>query len=624
MLSLEEAIDNPPGRIEDLAVKCKEIKDSVGVLKNGTSPSPCFGTINKDNEVNSENKMVSHDQTESVLSRWTDRPSIHSFMNAIASLSMKKHQMELQQHAQHNKLIFDQIQLLQQGQKMITKQPLNNNQDVEGLSYSQKQTNQQQQQQTHVTSHPAKTISTHSPNKQASTPTSNAPSETKPKFRKVMEGGVLVSVPVTKRHTPGSGKTIDLMPKADSGVVTNSDNAVGYILDDILARSQENKKVHINSQRKVISKTEACQRKEKQDAISHDTGETITTYRLRSRHNTHNDNMKGNNPLDARIKKDNSNEIQQMTRGKNTVTNSSDGKNISTISMPALQNVDINPPAGIQMSCQIQTDDTVSASVIEKNLVENNKNIEMENFPISNRKMSMAALVTNGGLSADLGSCQNNSQFLANQEEYFVSDELDSLKPNSSGQEQTENVMSNSDNEEDFTNSLVIDEGSDNEINTGCTQRSRKRQHYSTSLSSSESSSEEVHVSVFDRMRNFSENSQTRKNVQSSCTDLGNNKDQLPIVLQEQSSLVHTNTFLKETNDIKRKEANELEVKQTGNKECSTEANESTKRNEFDHESKDKDEKKTKQRMNHTVSICSFRPLSHVYYIITYVHQIPL
>jgi hypothetical protein len=387
--SLEEAVDCPPALIGDSS---KGTNDNIQFCKNGASPSS--GKITKGTKLNSEKNSESEARNESVLSRWSDRASIQSFMNAISTLSAKKQQMEFQQQ-QQNKEIFDKFRLFMQQQQ------LERNQDQKT---QQKQQQQQQQQQQILTLNPLQqqqpilTLNTLQ-QQQQQTPlleqnVTNALVQTKPKVRKVMKGGVLVSMPVSVRHPPG-GNGIEHSPRGESGPVTNHDKGVGFgsgnILDDILARSQGSKETSVVARKKVvISKTIADKGKGKQ-AAGHKTGETVTTNELWSRPSIDNENIMLNDSSDSKnIHKtgEAANALRRSVRNGHaiTVSDSSDGKNINinlslTISMPGheQQKAEIKHTTTIKKPSLAQTDNIVldgSGSFVERSNVVESSNDE--------------------------------------------------------------------------------------------------------------------------------------------------------------------------------------------------------------------------------------------------------
>ena len=178
-----------------------------------------------------------------------------------------------------------------------------------------------------------------------------------------MKGGVLVSMPVNARHTPG-GSNVEQTPRGHSGSVDEGMVfGSGNILDDILARSQRNKEQSpIARKKSVASKTVAKKQ---------------TSYALRSNQSNDNDSVTVSNTSDKR----NIHTIGETvtTPGKNvrnisaiTVSDSPDGKNINinlslTISMPGeeQQKAEIKHAATVKMPSPGQPDD-VTRSLNDK------------------------------------------------------------------------------------------------------------------------------------------------------------------------------------------------------------------------------------------------------------------
>ncbi|CAB3981100.1 Hypothetical predicted protein [Paramuricea clavata] len=391
--SLEEAINCPPALIGDSS---KGTNDNIQFCKNGASPFS--GKSTKGTKLNSEKNSESEARNESVLSRWSDRASIQSFMNAISTLSAKKQRVEFQQQ-QQNKEIFDKFRLFMQQQQLERNQDQkaqqNQQQQQQSLTLNQQQQQQQQQQ-------PILTLNTLQQQQQQLQQQQQTPSpeqnitlvQTKPKVRKVMKGGVLVSMPVSARHPPG-GRGIEQPPRGESGPVTNHDKGVGFgsgnILDDILARSQGNKETSVVARKKVvISKTIADKGKGKQVA-GHKTGETVTTNELRNMPSIDNENITVSDSPDSKnIHKtgETTNAFRRSVRNEHavTVSDSSDGKNINinlslTISMPGQeqQKAEIKHTTTIKKPSLAQTDNIVldgSGSFVERSNVVESSNDE--------------------------------------------------------------------------------------------------------------------------------------------------------------------------------------------------------------------------------------------------------
>jgi hypothetical protein len=136
-----------------------------------------------------------------------------------------------------------------------------------------------------------------------------------------MKGGVLVSMPVNARHPPG-GRDMKQAPREEGGPVIKHDMGVmfgsGNILDDILAR--ENTIV-------------AQKADEGKQLASYKTGETMTTYELRSRPRNCNkvSDLSDNKNMDKAGETTTANALGRSVRNENTITvsDSPDGKNIN-------------------------------------------------------------------------------------------------------------------------------------------------------------------------------------------------------------------------------------------------------------------------------------------------------
>ncbi len=336
-LSLEEAIECPPALFAESTAKSKASNEGIQFCKNGASPFS--GENTKGTKLDSEKNSPSEARNESVLSRWSDRASIQSFMSTISSLSAKKQEMEIQQQ-QQNREIYDQFRLfMQQGQQMLAKQQLDMNRDEESMPQKQQQQKMEQQQQQllqqqqsnifmqqqqtippFISTKPTTFVNNSAilSNEEKAT---NAPTQTKPKVRKVMKGGVLVSMPVNARHPPG-GRDMKQAPREESGPVIKHDMGVmfgsGNILDDILAR--ENTIV-------------AQKADEGKQLASYKTGETMTTYELRSRPRNCNkvSDLSDNKNMDKVGETTTANALGRSVRNENTITvsDSPDGKNIN-------------------------------------------------------------------------------------------------------------------------------------------------------------------------------------------------------------------------------------------------------------------------------------------------------
>ena len=360
-LSLKEAIDSPPALIGNSATESKPSNEGIQLCKNGASPFS--GKNSQGTKPQPESNSAT--KNESVLSRWSDRPSIQSFMNAIQTMSVKKQQMELQKQQQSQEM-FDKFRLfnMHQGQQVLAKQQLEMKKDQEGLP---------QHQQLFQMISPIKPTSSNN-----STLFSNEQNVTnatmKPKVRKVMKGGVLVSMPVNARHPPG-GSSLEQNAVGESGPGMTSDKSVvfdsGNILDDILARSQGNKEQSINVARKkgIVSKTVAGKQ-----TGSHKTGETMTSSALQTKKSICNErdlHKIGETPTKS----------QKTVRNKNAIT-VSDGKNINinlslTIKLPGEEEkAEIKHTTMIKRSSPAKTGDVVfdscDSSVVDKSLAESN------------------------------------------------------------------------------------------------------------------------------------------------------------------------------------------------------------------------------------------------------------
>ena len=219
--SLDEAIANPPALIAENPTDIEGKRSALSNIK------PLKADLNMIREAEERNG--------SVLSRWTDRASFQSFMNAIAMLSAKKQQEELQKQ-QHKKEMIDKFRLFMQQGQQFAKQ--------DQRSYPQEQSktfNPFTLQQQLVVVPDVSTKATPSPNHPTSAEpkVTNSPAQAIPKVRKVMKGGILVSMPINARHPP-EGKTVEQLPRGENGPVANHDKGEGFgnILDDILARTE--------------------------------------------------------------------------------------------------------------------------------------------------------------------------------------------------------------------------------------------------------------------------------------------------------------------------------------------------------------------------------------------------
>ena len=485
--SLEEAIDCPPALIGDSS---KGTNDNIQFCKNGASPSS--GKITKGTKLNSEKNSESEARNESVLSRWSDRASIQSFMNAISTLSAKKQQMEFQQQ-QQNKEIFDKFRLFMQQQQLERNQDQKTQQKQQQQILTlnplqQQQLQQQQQQQQQQTPSPEQSI---------------APVQTKPKVRKVMKGGVLVSMPVSVRHPPG-GRGIEQPPRGESGPVMNHDKGVGFgsgnILDDILARSQGSKETSVVARKKVvISKTIADKGKGKQ-AAGHKTGETVTTNELWSRPSIDNENIMLNDSSDSKnIHKtgETTNAFRRSVMNKHavTVSDSSDGKNINinlslTISMPGQeqQKAEIKHTTTIKKPSLAQTDNVVldgSGSFVERsNVVESSNDEEQPMGSTSelDRRSGVRALPINAGIAIE--SCVLGAQL-----------KKPKLDPDASEQRKIQPiVISDTDNEEQGI--LINQTELNSKIDTVTIANPGNSQANSLNMNQSESNSQPEYITL--------------------------------------------------------------------------------------------------------------------------------
>ena len=262
--NLEAAIDSPPPLIADTVSQAQ--KKEVPFIPHGRS---------NDTKTNLAKNSAPKAQNKSVLSRCTGRPSIQSFINAISSLSAQK-----QQQQEQNMKNFDKFSwLVQQGQHMLGRQP-----GQKGLPFLQQQLkslkNPFQKQSITVNPFAQQAIPTTFENP-IEPKNTNARSETKPKVRKVMKGGVLVSMPVNPRHPP-EGRGVVQLARGEGGPVLDDDKKVGFsrgnILDDILARSEGNKEMGMATRKKAVTaKTE-------KQMYPHRADETMPTYELQKAH----------------------------------------------------------------------------------------------------------------------------------------------------------------------------------------------------------------------------------------------------------------------------------------------------------------------------------------------------
>ena len=262
--NLEAAIDSPPPLIADTASQA--LKKEVPFIPQGRS---------NDTKTNLAKNSASKAQNKSVLSRCTGRPSIQSFINAISSLSAQK-----QQQQEQNMKNFDKFSwLVQQGQHMLGRQ-----QGQKGPPFLQQQLkslkNPFQKQSIMVNPFAQQAIPTTFENP-IEPKNTNARSETKPKVRKVMKSGVLVSMPVNPRHPP-EGRGVAQLARGEGGPVLDDDKKVGFargnILDDILARSEGNKKMGMATRKKAVTaKTE-------KQMYPHKAEEIMPTYELQKAH----------------------------------------------------------------------------------------------------------------------------------------------------------------------------------------------------------------------------------------------------------------------------------------------------------------------------------------------------
>lgn len=242
---------------------------SVSLEEAISCPPPLFSTSSKaekdiDN-TKAKNSAASgaSDVKRSVLYAWCDRPTIHSFMDTVLSLSLKKKQQE---HLQQ------QIQEQEQKQKQ------------EQLQYLKHQMKQQKHQQFQQQNNPLSLFSENLQSKGLSKETISQSqsipgdvhlqdvSQRRPKVKKVMKGGVLVSMPCGPRQpTIGGRPNFEIPQKAEKNQLpfsnyrdTMNNFSAGNILDDILARAKDGSC--------TPSFTKMSQAPKKSDAVG-DTGE---------------------------------------------------------------------------------------------------------------------------------------------------------------------------------------------------------------------------------------------------------------------------------------------------------------------------------------------------------------
>ena len=526
--NLEAAIDSPPPLIEDTLSQV--VKNEVSLCCQG---KPKTGTTEPNLPKNNSPKA----SDESVLSRCTGRPTIQSFMNHISTLYARKQQLELQKQQQEN---FGKFQLfMQQGQHMLARQQLARNQDAKGLPFSQPQLTPvgnpflQQRKQTTLNpfSQQAIPISLQNPTEQKNT---NAGVETKvPKVRKVMKGGVLVSMPINARHPPG-GRGGGQPPRGEGGSVLNDKTAGlgrGNILDDILARSQENKeKVVVTRKKAAIPKTGKLSFPQKAEETAH-------TLEQQKVHNICDDPSNGGNinaekaEVTANVKKSartkeilasvecklqegsfESNEfsgpkseVTKQCKIKPTVISDSNSKQYHINERKPEDKPDLFDRCTDNNANQSKTDinpelqSADSCCTVKQNKVE-----DIAKQSTNDNQQDSTSINSVPGLLSPDGDRQFNSS--PRQEN---NDLHESKTPGSNnGEEQFESDISHElglQSPCSLSGDLAIDmeSDSDNELSTTPSQRAKKRQRYSSLTS--ESSTEALQVSSFDWIRNLSQ-----------------------------------------------------------------------------------------------------------------------
>ena len=241
-VSLEEAISCPPPLFSTSSKSEKDMDNTEAKKSAASGPS---------------------DVKKDVLYGWCDRPTIHSFMDTVLSLSLRKKQQELMQQ---------QIQEQEQKQKQ------------EQLQYLKLQMKQQKQQQFQQQNNPLSLFSENLQSKGLSKETISQSqsipgdvhlqevSQRRPKVKKVMKGGVLVTMPCGPRQPTIGGRPNfetsnnaekNQLPFSNYKDMTNNFGA-GNILDDILARAKDGSC--------TPSFTKMSQAQKKWDAVG-DTGE---------------------------------------------------------------------------------------------------------------------------------------------------------------------------------------------------------------------------------------------------------------------------------------------------------------------------------------------------------------
>ena len=519
---LEAAIDSPPPLIGDSLSQV--VKNEVPLFCQG---KPKIGTPEPNLPKNNSPKA----SNESVLSRCTGRPTIQSFMNHISTLYARKQQMEHQKQQQFH--LF-----MQQGQHMLARQQLARNQDAKSPPFSHQQPtpngNPFLQQQKQTTLNPftqqAVPISLQNPTEQKKT---NAGVETKvPKVRKVMKGGVLVSMPINARHTPG-GTGGGQPPRGEGGSVLNDKTAGlarGNILDDILARSQENKeKVVVTRKKAVIAKTGKLPFSQKAEETAH-------THEQQKAQNIGEESSNGGNinaekaEVTANVKKSarakeilasvecklqegsfESNEfsgpkseVKKQCKIKPIVISDSNSKQYHINERKPEDKPDLFDRCTDDNANQSKKDidpelqSTHSCYTVKQNKVEDmsmqSTNDNQQDSTSINPVLRLLPPDGDGQINSSPG--QGN-------------DLHESKTPGSNnGEEQFESDISHElglQSPRSLSGDLVTDmeSDSDNELNTTPSQRTKKRQRYSSLTS--ESSSEALQVSSFDWIRNLSQ-----------------------------------------------------------------------------------------------------------------------
>ena len=259
--NLEEAIACPPALSSDGSLKSRE--NNNGVVDVLEASDHC-------------KRSSASRCRKDVLSCWCERPSIQEFMNAVLSLSVMK-QQQLQQQQKLHDMIRQKVQQQLQEQQLKQKQEQLQQQKQIQL---QKQINQQLQAQQNLVKsdrsfgeswqkslvNKTESLLTDGPlifsqsqNRGAVNIQENC--QRRQKVKKVMKGGVLVTMPGPLRQQTGAKSLEHINTHEEINVPSENykEKAVDYcggnILDDILARTKQNKQGNVNDAITKIPKT---------------------------------------------------------------------------------------------------------------------------------------------------------------------------------------------------------------------------------------------------------------------------------------------------------------------------------------------------------------------------------